>query len=114
MVQKEAELIQQLLEKTEAKVIPWEATAKPNQFIAPFRGNVSFTISRYETEYGSASYRLVMKDQDNREMLSLDSGESMPAPLATNLEELYKVAHDLALRVEETIDVILDELRKVS
>lgn len=114
MAQKEAELVQQLLEKTGAKAIPWEPTAKLNQFVAPFRGNVTFTISRYDDSYGELKYRLVMKDQDGREMLSLDSGDNMPAPLAMNLEELYKAAHDTALKVEETIDVILDELRKVS
>lgn len=114
MPEKEAELVQQLLEKTHAKAIPWEPTAKFNQFVAPFRGNVTFTVVRYESDYGQSNYKLLMKDQDGREMLCLDTSDNLSLPLATNLGELYKAAHDSALRVEETIEALLDDLRKVS
>ncbi len=112
MSQKEEELVQQLLEKTESKVIPWEPTAKENQFVAPFRGNVTFTVLRYENEYGNAFHRLIMRDSEDREMFSLDTGENFV--VRGNLEKLYKAAHDTALRVEETIEIVLDDLRKVS
>lgn len=114
MAQKEGQLVQQLLEKTEAGVIPWEPTAKLNQFVAPFRGNVTFTVLRYENEYGTAYYRLIMRDSEGREMFNLDTGENIPIPVRQNIEKLYKVAHDTALKVEETIEIILDDLRKVS
>lgn len=114
MSQKEEELVQQLVEKTEAKVIPWEPTAKRNQFVAPFRGNVTFTVLRYENEYGNAFHRLTMRDSEDRELFSLDTGEIVNVAARENLEKLYKAAHDTALRVEETIEIVLDDLRKVS
>lgn len=114
MSQKEEELVQQLLEKTEAKAIPWEPTAKRNQFVAPFRGNVTFTVLRYENDYGNAFHRLSMRDSEDRELFSLDTAETPNIPLRENLEKLYKVAHDTALRVEETIEIVLEDLRKVS
>lgn len=109
MTDKERELVQQLLEKTRAKTIPWEATADENEFVAPFKGQATFTISRDPSEV----FRLVMRNVENREMLEVDSLSGL-ANDAQQLATLYRAAHDSALNVEETLDAILKDLRKVS
>lgn len=108
MTQKELELVKQLLEKTKAKAIPWEPTANENEFVAPFKGKVTFMISKYDDPevYGD-SFKLVMRDQGNREMLTVD------ATGGSQLGALYRAAHDAALKVEETLDAILNDLEKV-
>jgi hypothetical protein len=106
MSEKEMQLALQLLEKTRAKAIAWQPTARSNEFVAPFRGDVTFTVGRYEGN--DVNYSLTMRDRENREMFELvDYGGGA-------LQELYKAAHDAALNVEEAIDAILDDLRKVS
>jgi hypothetical protein len=111
MTDKELQLVKQLIEKTEARTIPWEPTARENEFVAPFKGHVTFTISKYEdpTHYGD-SVRLVMRDPSNREMLEVDSNSGFDEA-DRSLVSLYRAAHDSALKVEETLDAILDDLR---
>ena len=103
---KEAALVQQLLEKTVAKAIPWEPTAQFDHFGATI-SNVTFTISRYDE-----SYVLEMRDSEYREMLRINSDSARE--LRSNLAQMYEAARDSALRVDETIDSVLDDLRKVS
>jgi len=112
MTDKERELLTQLIEKTRAGAIPWEPTAKENEFVGPYKGHATFTVSKYEDpdHYGD-SYRLVMRDPENREMLVLERGAGWVED-DQRLAELYRAAHDCALNVEETIDAILDDLRK--
>jgi hypothetical protein len=109
MTDKERQLVQQLLEKTRAKAIPWEATARENEFVAPYKGHVTFTVSKYDDpdRYGD-SFKLVMRDPGDREMLEIKCDF---IPDAEALSALYRAAHDSALKVEETIDAILDDLR---
>ena len=114
MPQKELELVEQLLEKTRAKAIPWEPTARDNEFVAPFKGQVTFTVSKYDDpSYYGDSFRLIMRDPENREMLMIDSRSGFPAPDQA-LRALYQSAHDSALKVEETLDAILDDLKSAS
>lgn len=108
MAQKEAELVRQLLEKTEAKAIPWEPTAQINQFAAAI-SNVSFTIARFDS-----TYVLEMRDNQYREMLRISTDEIASGEMQSNLMQLYNSARDSALNVEEAIESLLDNLRKVS
>lgn len=114
MPNKELELVEQLLEKTRARAIPWEPTARDNEFVAPFKGQVTFTVAKYENpNYYGDSFKLLMRDPENREMLILDSRSGF-GPLEQSLTALYQAAHDSALKVEETIDAILDDLKSAS
>jgi len=116
MTEKELELVQQLLEKTRAKAIPWEPTARENEFVAPYKGHVTFTVSKYDDpNYYGDSYKLVMRDPEDREMLmlTLDNRNGISAT-EQPLSALYQAAHDSALKVEETLDAILDDLRTAS
>lgn len=108
MSEKELELVRELIAKTESKSISWESTANFDEFVAPYRGRVTFTIAKYnDPDYYGDSFRLVMRDRDNREMLTLDKSTTDLNLLA----QLYKAAHDSALKVDETIDAILQDLK---
>jgi hypothetical protein len=102
-------LIEELRQKTEAKKITWEPTANQDEFVATFRGKVTFTVSKYEdSQFVAESYKLVMRDTEGREMLSFTNRGVSEGPLF----ELYEGAHDSALKVDETIDSILENLRE--
>lgn len=113
MADKEFQLVERLVEKTRAKAIPWEPTATDSEFVAPYKGHVTFTVSKYEVTnlYPPTCYKLVMRDQADREMLSIDSNLTVH-DLSQKLGELYWAAHDSALKVEETLNAILDDLAK--
>ncbi|MCI0348470.1 MAG: hypothetical protein L0Z53_03505 [Acidobacteriales bacterium] len=111
MTEKQKELIQQLLDKTNAKTITWEPTAAKDEFVCTFRGNYTFTITKTtDTGYYGDVFVLVMRDEADREMLTLHSGAN--SDLRTDLTTLYYAAHNSALKVEEAIDDILEDLRK--
>ncbi|MFY9689967.1 MAG: hypothetical protein WA369_07995 [Candidatus Acidiferrales bacterium] len=111
MTPKETELVEQLVEKTKAKAIPWEPTARENEFVAPYKGQATFTVLKYENpSYYGDSFKLILRDSSDREMLVLDSASGF-LPDAALLGDLYRAAHDSALKVEETLDAILDDLR---
>ena len=104
-------LVAELRQKTEARKIQWEPTANQDEFVATFRGKVTFAISKYEDpNYNGDSYRLVMRDSESREMLSFTHHEGWAG--GEELIRLYEEAHDSALKVDEAIDSILDNLRE--
>jgi hypothetical protein len=100
-------LVAELQQKTEARKITWEPTANQDEFVATFRGKVTFTVSKYEDpSFFGDSYKLVMRDGEGREMLSVTNRNTL------GMESLYENAHDSALKVDETIDSILENLRE--
>jgi hypothetical protein len=114
MPNKEVELVEQLLDKTRARAIAWEPTARDNEFVSSFKGQATFTVSKYDDpSYYGESFKLIMRDPENREMLIFDSRSGFVA-LDRCLPALYRAAHDSALKVEETLDAILDNLKNAS
>jgi hypothetical protein len=112
MPQKELELIEQLLDKTRAKAIPWEPTARNNEFVAAFKGQVTFTVAKFDDPgFYDETFRLIMRNPENREMLTIDNRSGFAAA-DQSLRALYQAAHDSALKVEETLAAILDDLKK--
>lgn len=119
---KERELVEQITKKTKQGLIVWEPTAHSDQFLTTFKGEASFTIRKYDDQYGSPQYVLSVSDQFGRELLTDDSSDpggvlvQRPGELGTGkehvLRELYEAAHHSALKYDETIDLLLDELRK--
>jgi hypothetical protein len=103
-------LVAELRQKTETRKITWEPTAAQDEFVATFRGRVTFTVRKFEDPdvYGD-SYKLVMRDSEGREMFSFTS---RTVGMDVDLHGLYEIAHDSALKVDETIDTILENLRE--
>ena len=99
---KEIKLIDQLLDKTRKRTITWEPTAKNEEFISTLGGRVSFTVGAWrDTE------TLTMRDELDRVLLSVES-DAIP-----QVSELYAEARRVALKVDESLDSVLDQLGRM-
>jgi len=99
---KEVELVTQLLDKTRKRSITCEPTAKNDEFVSTLGGRVSFTVGAWrETE------TLTMRDELDRVLLSVES-DSVP-----QVSELYAETRRVALKVDESLDSVLAQLRNL-
>ena len=99
---KEIRLVDQLLDKTRKRTITWEPTAKNDEFISTLGGRVSFTVGAWrDTE------TLTMRDELDRVLLSVES-DAIP-----QVSELYAEARRVALKVDESLDSVLDQLGRM-
>jgi hypothetical protein len=94
--------IDQLVDKTRKRSITWEPTAKNDEFVSALGGRVSFTVASWRD--GDV---LMMRDELDRVLLNVDS-DSIP-----QVSELYREARRVALRVDESLDDVLDQLGKM-
>jgi hypothetical protein len=99
---KEIKLVAQLLEKTKKRSITWEPTAKDDEFVSTLSGNVSFTVGSWrETDI------LTMRDELGRVLVTIDSDPTV------QVSELYAEARRQALKVDESLDSVLDQLGRM-
>lgn len=99
---KEIKLVAQLLEKTKKRSITWEPTAKDDEFVSTLSGNVSFTVGSWrETDI------LTMRDELGRVLVTIDSDSTV------EVSELYAEARRQALKVDESLDSVLDQLGRM-
>lgn len=99
---KEIKLVAQLLEKTKKRSITWEPTAKDDEFVSTLSGNVSFTVGPWrETDI------LTMRDELGRVLVTIDSDSTV------QVSELYAEARRQALKVDESLDSVLDQLGRM-
>lgn len=99
---KEVRLVEQLLDKTRKRSIAWEPTARDAEFVSTLAGRVSFTVGAWrETE------TLTMRDELDRVLLSVAS-DSIP-----QVSQLYAEARRVALKVDESLDIVLDQLGRM-
>lgn len=99
---KEVKLVDQLLDKTRSRSITWESSAKDDEFISTLGGRVSFTVGAWhETEI------LTMRDELDRVLLTVGS-DAIP-----KVSELYAEARRFALKVDESLDEVLDQLERM-
>lgn len=99
---KEIKLVDQLLDKTRKKVLSWEPTAEEDEFFSTLEGNVSFTVRQ-----GSMTDLLIMRDERDRRLLTIDSLD------VNEVSQLYAEARRQALKVDESLDGVLDQLAKL-
>jgi hypothetical protein len=99
---KEIKLVAQLLDKTKKGSITWEPTAKDDEFVSTLGGNVSFTVGSWrETDL------LTMRDELGRVLVTIDSDSII------QVSQLYAEARRQALKVDESLDSVLDELGRM-
>jgi hypothetical protein len=99
---KEIKLVAQLLDKTKKRSITWEPTAKDDEFVSTLSGNVSFTVGSWrETDL------LTMRDELGRVLVTVDSDSTI------QVSELYAEARRQALKVDESLDTVLDQLGRM-
>lgn len=100
--EKEIQLVAQLLDKTKKRSITWEPTAKDDEFVSTLSGNVSFTVGSWrETDL------LTMRDELGRVLVTVDSEST------AQVSELYAEARRQALKVDESLDNVLDQLGRM-
>jgi hypothetical protein len=100
---KEIKLVQQLLDKTRKKILSWEPTAEADEFFSTLGGNVSFTVRQVL----QTRELLTMRDEGDRILLTVDSYE------VDDVSQLYAEARRQALKVDESLDGVLDQLEKL-
>lgn len=100
--EKEIQLVTQLLEKTRKRSLTWEPTASDDEYVSTLGGNVSFTVSSWR-----GKELLTMRDQLDRVLLTIDSYT------VAQVSELYAEARRLALKVDESLDNVLNTLERM-
>lgn len=100
--EKEIKLVAQLLEKTKKRSITWEPTAKDDEFVSTVSGNFSFTVGSWRE-----SDLLTMRDELGRVLVTVDSDSLV------QVSELYAEARRQALKVDESLDSVLDQLGRM-
>ena len=101
--EKEIKLVEQLLDKTRKKVLSWEPTAESDEFFSTLGGNVSFTVRQVL----QGREFLTMRDDSDRILLTISSHE------VDDVSQLYVEARRQALKVDESLDGVLDQLAKL-
>jgi hypothetical protein len=110
---KAAALLQEVKEKTRAHRIDWEPTAKEDVFVAAIGGKFTLTISSHAylaPGVDDVSPELLLKDAEGREFLRVLASTN---EIARELQELLDNVRQQALPVEEKVDDLLTELRKL-
>jgi hypothetical protein len=106
----------EVLSKTRAGRIHWEATAGEDKYIAAVGGQFTLVVSTYTTlnKYGDTideGIALLLKDSKDRELISVT--REVDGVVAADLRELYEYARRRALDVNAKLDQVLGELGKL-
>jgi hypothetical protein len=95
--------------------IPWEKTAAEQTFIAPVAGQFTLTISEFveRDRIGDETfdYVLTLNDSDERVLSRVAASDANMSYV--DMRELYQTARRQALRVDQKLDSVLGELRKL-
>ncbi len=102
-----AELVAEVLTKTEEELIPWEATAEGSVFTAPMGGSYLLRVLEMSMKTGSSLYRLQIADSEGENILSANS-----VTYAT-VSTIYQKARNQALGIDRAISSVLEDLRKL-
>ena len=102
---KDAQLVEQLIEATNAGRVTWEPTAAVDEFTSSFKGKYGVIVAKENN-----TYTLRMLDNSEREMLSVEQVQG-PYVQSPSIEQLFEFARRTALHVDQAIDDILQELK---
>jgi hypothetical protein len=104
-------LVEEVLEKTKARKLNWQATARPGVFIAAMGGKYMIKISPGSYPYDE-TYVLTLQEGDD--VLLKCTAESTSDPLV--LDKLHDLIHNQVLRVDEknkSIDQAISVLKNL-
>jgi hypothetical protein len=118
---KKVELVKELIRATEEGRIVWRPTAKLDEFTTSLQGRFSILVWREE----NGACHLKMMDEDDRELLRISEQDQVfwrsepPSPEAVLgklppiylLPQLFDLARRGGLRVDQTLDQILQGLK---
>ena len=98
-------LVTVVLEKTRDGKLNWEETADQTAFIASVGGNTTLKIERGR-DWNGFNDTLSLIDEKGIVLWEVDD----PQPM---IEELYKLARRIALKVDEKVEAIMESLQKL-
>jgi hypothetical protein len=106
-------LFKEVLKKTFAKKLAWQATADEDTFVASI-GNYTLALTSY-TSLGSWGERegppvVTLKDDGQNTLIEINSG--IGGVTADELKSLLVFARRIALKADEKIDELLQELKR--
>lgn len=107
-------LFKEVFKRSAARQVLWEPTSAPDTFVAPMLGKYRLTLYPFTSEnsWGDpiGAPKLVMSDkQDN---LLVEITTNITGINAEDLNGLLVLARRVALKADEKIDELLNELRK--
>ena len=115
---KSVELVQQLIQATEAGRVVWHPTARIDEFTSSLEGRFSILVAK-EPE-GESSLRML--DEDGRELLQVSSAQIVKTPVSPtrgggkmtfdSVAQLFNLARRNALHVDQAIDDVLQGLKR--
>jgi hypothetical protein len=109
-------LFREILKKTEAGKIPWQATAEADTFIAPMLGKLTINFLPYTSlatgwqgqPVGPPSLTVT----DTRQNIVVEMNHAIDGIDDDDLQELLIFARRVALKTDEQIDELMKELQK--
>ena len=114
---KALQLLQEVLNKTRAGRLKWEATASESDYFAVLPGGFALVIVEV-TDKGNWGMRseqvqhvLILRGEGDQELMRITSDFDAIEPV--ELAQLFELAKRQALRVDATVDRFLGELAKL-
>lgn len=104
---KEAEIFNQILEKTRSGSLQWEPTADTDEFVSSVKGQYSFGLVGPPT-YAPA---LQMRDDEGRTLVTITIKTTGLEFQHEKFGELFELARRQALKVDESLENALDNLK---
>jgi hypothetical protein len=108
---KEQEMVELLSARTENGTLGWETTAQENEFVTSSSGGASIFIKQlFSSNDPDPDFEFSVRDKDDRYVFSIfNNGNGVDYKGLSNLHEL---ARRSALKIDKTIDSILNDLRR--
>lgn len=103
-----SKIIQRLAQKTEKGEVNWETTSSPNKFLVNFK-NFSMAVDTFWSQDGEEGVSFELLDPNGKRIdyFSVPDSDAEWWPLAN---ELYAGARRKALRIDEAVKTISEEL----
>jgi hypothetical protein len=106
-------LFQEILKKTLAKKLPWQPTSEEDKFVASMLGKYTLTLVPYTSIGNWGEHEgppVVTLGDGNNTIVEINSDVNGVSP--EELRTLLVFARRVALKADEKIDELLDELKK--
>jgi hypothetical protein len=105
LTKKDLDFFKYLVTNSRVHKIPWEPTAESDEFTSSFKGKYNVVVSRSTDEDDHVRFKVVLKDNDDRELLSIHDWE-MPG---REMVDLWVMAQRESMQVDQAIDEILGD-----
>lgn len=110
---KESDLVDLLSEKTTAGTQSWEPTAVDDEFVTLVADFSVFVRSVDDPQNrDQPDYFLILRDKENRVILSVRNGDQQVGVLYPQLRNLHELARRSALKIDQALDAILKSLKR--